>query len=708
MVVADLPTASARTQRFRLGVPRDVTIAPDGARILFLRSVAGDDPMTCLWQLDVASGEEQLIADPRSFSGGAEGLSAAERALRQRMREQADGIIGYATDRLLRRAVFLLGGVPWLLEVPAAASTAPPAPVRLPTPSAAMQARLDPTGARVAYIVAGALRVIDVDGGLDRPIAQPEHDDVTYGLAEHVAGESMYRYHGYWWAPDGDRIAVSRVDTAGVQRWYLADPANPGNPPTPVAYPAAGTANADVSLWVYRLDGSDPVAVRWDRVTYEYLVSVRWSAAGLLIVVQSRDQRRVRVLLADPDTGATTVLGEETAEDWVEVVRGVPVYTDAGALVWIAASQDTWRLVVDGVPVTPPGLQVFEVADVDGDVVLFNASEESTERHLWTWSAAQGPQRVTRTSGVHAGRRAGGTTVMMSRSLGFNGERTTVLVAGDVVATIASGAQTPPLEIRPTLLRLGERALRSAILFPTGHVPGERLPVLLDPYGGPHSQVVLRIRNFFSIAQWFADQGFAVLVADGRGTPARGLAWEHAVRGDKLTVPLQDQIDALHAAAERYPDLDLSRVGIRGASYGGYLAAGAVLRRPDVFHAAVAVAAVTDPLLYDTHWMERYLGHPAQHPEVYARNALMGDAPMLSRPLLLVHGLADDNVVVAHTLRLSHALLAAGRDHRVLPLVGATHMAPTDDSGANLLRLERDFLHQALNPPVDDVRLDRR
>jgi dipeptidyl-peptidase-4 len=658
--------------------------------------------MTCLWELDVATGKERLVADPRALAPSAEeDLSDAERALRERMRQQATGIVGYATDTDLRRAVFVLGGVPWAVGLSGGD------PVRLDTPSPAMQARPDPTGSRVAYVVAGALRLVDIDGGNDRALAEPENPDISYGLAEHVAAESMYRYDGYWWSPDGTRLAVARVDTAPVQRWYLADPANPGTPPTPVAYPSAGTPNADVSLWLYGLDGSEPTAVRWDRTGYEYLVSVRWTEHCLHLVVQSRDQSTVRVLSADPTTGATTVLREEHDDAWVELVHGVPVVTDSGSLVWIAASQDSWRLVVDGEPVTPPGLQVSGVSDVDGSVVLFTASDEPTEQHLWTWTATDGARQFTDTPGVHTGRRAGGTTVVAARSLDFSGQRTTVYSDDAPAAEIASHAATASIDIRPALHRLGERELRSAVLLPAGHTPGQRLPVLLDPYGGPHGQMVLRVRNMFAVSQWFADQGFAVLVTDGRGTPGRGLTWEHSVRGDQLTFPLQDQVDALHAAARRYPDLDLDRVAIRGASYGGYLAAAAVLRRPDVFHAAVAVAPVTDPKLYDTHWKERYLGHPDQEPETYARNSLIGDAPALSRPLLLVHGLADDNVVVAHTLRLSRALLAAGRDHRILPLSGATHMAPSDDSGSNLLLLERDFLLRALDPTVDDVRLGR-
>jgi dipeptidyl-peptidase 4 len=220
--------------------------------------------------------------------------------------------------------------------------------------------------------------------------------------------------------------------------------------------------------------------------------------------------------------------------------------------------------------------------------------------------------------------------------------------------------------------------------------------VLLDPYGGPHALRVQACRMDYLTAQWFASHGFAVLVADGRGTPARGPAWERAVAGDLASAPLEDQVDALHAAAAAEPRLDLSRVAIRGWSFGGYLAALAVLRRPDVFHAAVAGAPVTDWRLYDSHYTERYLGQPAEQPEAYRRSSLLADAARLERPLLLIHGLADDNVVAAHTLRLSAALLAAGRPHSVLPLSGVTHMTPQEVVAENLLLLQLAFLSAAL------------
>jgi len=207
---------------------------------------------------------------------------------------------------------------------------------------------------------------------------------------------------------------------------------------------------------------------------------------------------------------------------------------------------------------------------------------------------------------------------------------------------------------------------------------------------------VTQAHNAHLTSQWFADQGFVVIVTDGRGTPGRGSGWEREVHGDLAGPTLDDQIDALHAVATSLPCLDLERVAIRGWSFGGYLAALAVLRRPDVFHAAIAGAPVTEWRLYDTHYTERYLGDPATNGGRYDANSLLPLAPGLQRPLLLIHGLADDNVVAAHTLQLSSALLAAGRPHEVLPLVGVTHMTPQEEVAENLLLHQLDFLRRSL------------
>ncbi|GAA3505956.1 hypothetical protein GCM10019016_130710 [Streptomyces prasinosporus] len=236
--------------------------------------------------------------------------------------------------------------------------------------------------------------------------------------------------------------------------------------------------------------------------------------------------------------------------------------------------------------------------------------------------------------------------------------------------------------------------------MPRDYAGDTPLPVLMDPYGGPHGQRVLAAHNPHLTSQWFADQGFAVVVADGRGTPGRSPAWEKSVKDDLAAVVVQDQVDALRALAADFP-LDLDRVAVRGWSFGGYLAALAALRRPDVFHAAVVGAPVTDLRLYDTHYQERYLGHPGERPEVYRRNSVIDDAGLVDaaaphRPMMIIHGLADDNVVVAHSLRLSSALLAAGRPHEVLPLSGVTHMTPQEEVAENLLRLQLDFLRRSL------------
>jgi dipeptidyl-peptidase-4 len=294
--------------------------------------------------------------------------------------------------------------------------------------------------------------------------------------------------------------------------------------------------------------------------------------------------------------------------------------------------------------------------------------------------------------------RQGSTAVTISRSL--ESVEVSYAVHGPAGTTpVPSNAETPVVTPRVTLLEAGEHAVRTAVLFPSDHVPGSRrLPVLLAPYGGPHHQEVVASGRAYGEDQWLADQGFCVVVADGRGTPGRGPAFERAVYRDYATPVLDDQVAALDAVLERWPeDTDGDRVGIRGWSFGGFLSALAVLRRPDRFHAAVAGAPVTDQRLYDTAYTERYLGHPDEDPAPYALCSLLDDAPTLRRPLLLMHGLTDDNVVVAHTLALSGALTAAGRPHEVLPLSGVTHMTPQPEVAENKLLLELDFLRRHLS-----------
>ncbi|MCD9873738.1 S9 family peptidase [Streptomyces guryensis] len=695
------PRRHARTQRFTLGAPRAFTVAPDGTRVVFLRSTSGTDRASSLWVLDVRDGQERVAADPRALLGGAsEELPPEERARRERSREGGAGIVGYATDAAVELASFALSGRLFTAELRAGTAR------ELPATGPVIDPRPAPDGRHVAYVAQGALRVVDAEGKDERALAEPESANVTYGLAEFIAAEEMGRARGFWWSPDSARLLVARVDDAPVRRWWISDPAQPERDPQHVAYPAAGTDNADVRLFVIGLDGVRTEVV-WDRARYPYLAHVHWSEAGApLLLVQARDQRSQLFLAVTPQTGATRLVHADEDQVWLDLFPGVPCWSPSGQLVRIVDEGGARVLAVGERPLTGPQLHVRAVLDVSDDNVLLAASDgeeaeaaETGEVHVYRVNEL-GLERVSQEPGVHSAVRAGGVTVLVSAALDRPGARVQVLRDGKHAATIASYAEDPGMTPRVTLTEGGARRIPCAVLLPRDHDGETPLPVLMDPYGGPHGQRVVAAHNPHLTSQWFADQGFAVVVADGRGTPGRSPAWEKAVRDELAAVTVEDQVDALQGLADRFP-LDLSRVGIRGWSFGGYLAALAVLRRPDVFHAAVVGAPVTDLRLYDTHYQERYLGHPDQQPEVYRRNSLIDDAGLVDaaepqRPMMIIHGFADDNVVVAHSLRLSSALLAAGRPHEVLPLSGVTHMTPQESVAENLLRLQLDFLKRSL------------
>lgn len=694
------PRLHARTQRFTLGAPRAFTVAPDASRVVFLRSDSGTDRANSLRVLDLEGGGERVAADPRALLGGAgERLSPEERARRERSREGGAGIVAYATDTAVELASFALSGRLFTAELRAGTAR------ELPVAGPVIDPRPSPDGRHIAYVAGGALRAVGAEGEGDRALAEPESENVTYGLAEFVAAEEMHRSRGFWWAPGADRLLVARADDTPVRRWWISDPAHPVREPQRVAYPAAGTPNADVRLFVIGLDGVR-TEVSWDRAGYPYLAQVHWSAAGApLLLVQARDQRSQLYLAVDPDTGATRMVHADEDPVWLDLFAGVPCWSPSGQLVRIADEGGARVLAVGERPLTGPQLHVRAVLDVSDDDVLVSASAgeeaaepETGEVHVYRVNEL-GMERVSEEPGVHSAVRAGGVTVLVSATLDRPGAQVRVLRGGKQVASVPSYAENPGLFPRVTLTQGGARRIPCAVLMPTDYPGDTPLPVLMDPYGGPHGQRVVAAHNAHLTSQWFADQGFAVIVADGRGTPGRSPAWEKAIHHD-FTVTLDDQIEALQDLAKTYP-LDLGRVAIRGWSYGGYLAALAVLRRPDVFHAAVAGAPVTDWRLYDTHYTERYLGDPAADPQAYAGSSLVTDDGLVDpagphRPLMIVHGLADDNVVVAHSLRLSSALLAAGRPHEVLPLSGVTHMTPQEQVAENLLLLQVDFLRRAL------------
>lgn len=695
------PRQHARTQRFTLGAPRAFTVAPDGERVAFLRSGSGTDRANALWVLDVTSGEERIAADPRALLGGAEeALSDEERARRERSREGAAGIVAYATDAAVELAAFALSGRLFTAELRAGTTR------ELRVPGPLIDPRPSPDGRHVAYVSGGALRVVGADGEGDRALAAPGEDEastVTYGLAEFIAAEEMGRSRGFWWSPESDRLLVARADDAAVRRWWIADPAHPDRKPARNAYPAAGTPNAEVRLFVIGLDGAR-TEVSWDRARYPYLARVHWSADGApLILVQARDQLSELYLAVNVGDGSTRMVHADEDGQWLELFPGVPSWSPSGQLVRIADEGGARVLAVGERPLTGPQLHVRAVLDVGESDVLISASagsaaavRETGEVHVYRVNEL-GVERVSDEPGVHSAVRAGGVTVLASARTDEPGTRVRVMRDGKQIATVASHAERPSLSPRLTLTEAA--GIPCAVLLPSSYEQGDGpLPVLLDPYGGPHGQRVLAAHNPHLTSQWFADQGFAVVVADGaaprplprpgEGGPRRPHA--HARRPDHGAARAGRRLPARPEPGGD-PRLVVRRLsgGARGPAPPRRLPRGhrgrpghglAALRHP--LHGALPgrpegrAAGVREEL--------------AGHRRRSGRGG--GAAPA-----------ADDRARPGRRQRRGGAQSAPfvgaprrGRPHEVLPLSGVTHMTPQEQVAENLLLLQVDFLKRSL------------
>jgi dipeptidyl-peptidase-4 len=690
------PALSAITQRFTLGVPTQLTVSADGSRVLFVRARSGTDREGLLWCLDVATGEQRVLLDPTEvLHGETEHIPAQELARRERLRQGGAGVTAFAVDEQADQAVTALSGRVFVVAVEDGAWR------EIGTRQHAVDPRLSPDGRWVAFHADRALHLVPTDPfGGTRTLAVDDDPAVSWGLADFAHAEELDRNRAFWWAPDSSGLLVTRVDESPVQVWHIADPAHPDRPPATVRYPAAGTANAETSLWFVPLDG-DRSEVPWDHSAWPYLATVGWAGGEpALLGLLSRDQRDALVLRWSPGSEPAQVrLLHDDA--FLDVLPGVPAWWDGRLLtVEVDAQADCYRLCADGEPLTPPGLQVRGVLAVQPEHVLLLVAEDERERRVLRLGRQGDLSFLTPSQTLAYGWAEGSTSVV--RVDGPDSTLPTVTVhhgSGeqaqiDVLAVEAPGVPRPQQLARPR-----PDDPRVAVLEPLAGVGSEPLPVLLDPYGGPHGQEVLADARSWTESQWWAEQGYLVVVAEGPGTPGSP-AWERAMAGRFADPAVAAQVRALQMVADRYgAQADLSRVAVRGWSFGGYLAARLVLEQPDLVHAAVAGAPVTDFSLYDTAYTERYLGLPAEQPHRYEHESLLGRAPSLRRPLMIIHGFSDDNVVVAHSLRLSQALLEAGRAHQVLPLSGVTHMTPQAVVAENLLLAQRDFLAEALRRP---------
>ncbi len=686
----------AATYRFSLGRPTAISLTPGGNQVLFLRS-GPRDFVRNLYEVDAASGAERLLLSAEKLlQGKAEQLTAEELARRERMRLAARGIAGYELSRDGRWILAPLSGKLFMVE--RATGVVRELAIGSESP---LDARFSPDAKRVAWVAAGDLHVIGVESNQVTRLTNGATETLTRGLAEFVAQEEMDRMHGYWWSPDSDRLVYQETDTSQVELLEIADPAHPERPPQAWRYPRAGTANAVVRLAMISASGGEPKWIEWDSKEFPYLTGVCWERnAPLVILVQNRAQTIVDLLEVDPQTGQTKQLLRETDAAWVNLDSSVPRWTPDGKhFLWRTERNGAAQLELrnrDGAlnrPLHETSLVFRELLEIDesGKSAYVIASDDPTETHVYRLQldSKAAPVKITKSPGMHAATFSRDARSWVDTLAGPDGRITQTLrkADGTSVAELKSQAESPGVDLHLEWTQVTDDAIRSLIIRPRDFRSGQKYPVVVHVYGGPHSQMVTAAGSRYVLAQWIADQGYIVVSLDGRGTPGRTRDWERAIHGNLIEVPLADQVRGLHGLGKKFPELDLARVGIFGWSFGGYFSAMAASRRPDVFQTGVAGAPVTDWRDYDTHYTERYLGLPEAEAANYNASSALTFAKDLRRPLLLIHGTADDNVYFMHSLKLSDALFRAGRPYEFLPLVGMTHMVT--EPTANEMLYER-------------------
>lgn len=710
----------AETRGFVLGRPVNATPAPDGKSVLFLRAVSAREPSQELYEFDVASSQTRRLVSPQdALKGASDKLSPEEKARRERQRISVGGFTAFSVSKDSALVLLQLSGKLYVLtrasgEVAELATGA----------GTILDPKFSPDSKSVAYVRNYDVCVCDLATGKERALTAGGTETISHGLAEFVAQEEMARFSGYWWSPDSRSIVYQEDDASKVESWFASDPAQPGNEPLRSFYPRPGKENVAVRLGIVSAGGGEKNATvwfDWDHAKYSYLGKVTWSEHGpLTLTVLSRDQTDLALLKADSESGKTSVLLTEHDAAWVNLPQDVPLWLSAkdgrefgGSFLW-ASERDGWRQLeahsANGTleEVLTAQTERFHnlITAVDGVAYVtlgYGGPGFSFVDHVWLSSDVHMPGNLRPMNAELSQANFGDcqTVYALQNQSLTEMPRTDVVEArdGKVIGELPSVALNPPAAPNAEVQWVGTKApgdveadanyhakekkqggyytitIRPRDFNPTAQ---RKYPVIVNVYGGPsHQQVVASMRSYL-LDQWLADQGFIVVAIDGRGTPGRGRDWERAIAGHFGSVPLDDQVEALKLLGAEHPEMDMDRVGITGWSFGGYMAALAVLRRPDVFKAAVAGAPVVDWMDYDTCYTERYLGVPdaGRWPDAYKEGSLLTYAADLKRPLLLIHGTADDNVYLRHSLRLIDALFRAGRPFEFMPLSGFTHMVP--------------------------------
>ncbi len=702
--------AAAATRNDTLGMPQQAEVTPDGRTVVYLRSGPRDTRLG-FFAYDIASRVERELAAPEQ----AEHLSTEEKARRERARMTLSGITDYEMSQDGTAALVSQGDRLAMVSLADGRSR--------PVPGTGWIApHLSPDGRFVAAVRDDDLHVVELGTGADLQLTRGGTETLTHGLPEFVASEELDREDGAWWSPDSRTLLYEESDTSGVQPHWIADPAHPERMPTEFRYPRAGTANARVRLGLVSRSGGRTRWVDWDSAAFPYLVRVVWPRGGgrLTLVVQNRAETEQRLIVVEPATGHATTLLRETDPAWVLTSPGLNWHSsplprwlpDGSGFFWATDRTGPWRLELhraDGTldhVLTPPDLSFLSLDDVDvprGTVTVLAAPNSMGSAVYRLPIHGGAPLAIAAEPGEHAARFTDGNHGLFVDAMqGADGRAATVVRRADdgrITATLPDHAEAAP-PVRVEYTEVGPDRFDASIQRPLQMTSGHRYPVILSVYGGPGVKVVTRTPRRLVENQCLADSGFIVVSLDGRGTPGRGHDWERAIKGDLVDRPLEDQVSGLRALADRYPEMDLSRVGITGWSFGGTMTAMATIRRPDVFRVGVAGAPLVDAAEYDTAYTERYLGTPQADPDGYRKSNVLTYAAALSRPLMIIHGQTDDNVYFANTVELTRALLEAGKPYDLLLLPG-THLLSDPTLRARVDEARTEFLLAHLGTGAD-------
>jgi len=695
-------------------IPRAITLSPDGRHLATLKPRADDQLRFDLWLQDVATGAERMAVDSLALSAGPATLSEVELQRRERARlSSSRGIVEYQWAPDGQALLVPLDGDIWLAPLDGK-------PRRLTSTSATeTDAKLSPKGVSASFIRDQNLVTLDLATSRETAITTGGGGLISYGVAEFVAQEEMDRDTGYWWSPDDRRIAVARVDESPVKVAVRAAIGSSGTSVTEQRYPFAGTPNTLVSLDIFPAVGGASVKVDLGKNPDIYLARVDWLNAQQLVVQrQARDQKSLDLLLVDAATGASRILFTETSPTWVNLTNSLKPLADGKGFLWASersGHRHIWRW--DGAAlsqITRGDWSVHELLGVDeasGHILFTGFADTPVEKSLYRarLDGSGSPVRLSPAGGWAESVADGkGRAALVTRSTPAQPPQ---ILLVDPATGSSRYVQENPLANTPygafaashvpyrfgTLKAAdGRTDLHYRMLVPPGLQPGARAPVFFEVYAGPGVQ---RVQRGFGSAlhQYLVQQGFVVFQVDNRGTPNRGRAFADPLYMKLGFTEVDDQMAAL-AWLKAQPFVDSGRVAVYGWSYGGYMVQRLMTEHPTAFAAGVSGAPVTDWTLYDTHYTERYLGNPASNMAPYTASDVTLRAERLERPLLLIHGLADDNVVFDHSARMMAALQKAGRPFETMVYPGQTHAIRDPALQLHLWQTVMAFLERSLKP----------